>query len=274
MESKKRKFIRELLIKHKTRSDSAVYVVEGPKMASEVPKDKVEEIFVTDGFLKSSSFGYCRDIINEKGSTLVSDSEMSYISDTVTPQGILMTVRMDLLSDFGSFVEAERHYARENALGKPLILILECVQDPGNLGTILRSAEASGVTGIVADSGCADRYSPKTIRSTMGAIFRIPYYRTTNLLKAVKDLSKGLDTEVGAIHIFASVPRKVKSYTDVDFTQGCAIMIGNESKGLSHEILELSGDRISIPMSGRAESLNVAVAASVIGFEAKRQRDR
>ena len=150
----------------------------------------------------------------------------------------------------------------------PLIIILENLQDPGNLGTILRTAEAAGATGILLSRGCADLYNPKVTRSTMGSIFRVPFVYTDDLKDAIARL-KAQGVRVLATHLAGSVELYEES-----FTTPTAILIGNESRGLTDETAALADQAIRIPMSGSVESLNAAVAAAVCLYEARRQRSR
>lgn len=272
MESRKKKLIKELIKKPSVRNKVGLYVTEGPKIAAEVDESMVEEIFITENLLKSPNFTQCKDLVLKKGYTLISESEMREISDLVTPQGILMILRKKQIQGLELFALREREYAENYAPWPPLLLILETLQDPGNLGTLLRSAESSGVTGVIADENTVDLYSPKVVRATMGTIFRIPYLTVSNLWDTVSYISQGQMKTWGHVHFYAATVKGTIKYTDADFKTGCALILGNESKGLSREILELADDRIYIPMRGKTESLNVSVAAAVLGFEALRQR--
>ncbi len=172
-------------------------------------------------------------------------------ADTIHPQGVVALAR---------WPQAES--------GRPgLILALDGIQDPGNLGALLRSAEAVGTAEVLCARGTADLYSPKVVRAAMGAHFR---------LAMEQDLSW---EEVGARlafvdHVYAADAAATMPYYAVDWRQPSALMIGNEAHGLSDEARSLARSLIGIPMRGRAESLNAAVAGSVILFEALRQRTR
>ena len=146
------------------------------------------------------------------------------------------------------------------------MIVLNRLQDPGNLGTILRTAEGAGVTGILLDQECVDIYNPKTIRSTMGSIFRMPFYYSQDLKKDIGRLKdKG-------ICIYAAHLNGRQDYDEADYTKPCAFLIGNEGNGLDEEIAQQADTYIKIPMKGRVESLNAAIASSVLMFEAARQR--
>ena len=148
----------------------------------------------------------------------------------------------------------------------PLIVILENLQDPGNLGTILRTAEAAGASGVLLCQGSADIYNPKVTRSTMGSIFRVPFVYTDDLQEPILSLKKQ-GVRVLAAHLKGSVDLYEESLISPS-----AIMIGNESRGLTDAAASLADQAIRISMSGSVESLNAAVAAAVCMFEARRQR--
>ena len=148
----------------------------------------------------------------------------------------------------------------------PLIMILENLQDPGNLGTIIRTAEGAGVDGIIMTSGTVDIYNPKVIRSTMGAMYRMKFAYTDDLAGTVKLLkSKGIITY--AAHLKGAV-----DYVKCDYTKGTAFFIGNEGNGLTDEATDLADRKIIIPMKGKLESLNAAVSGALLMYEAARQR--
>mgnify|MGYP000988152533 FL=1 len=175
-------------------------------------------------------------------------------SDTETPQPVFAVARRRPVSPDAFF----------GASGGPVV-VLDAVQDPGNVGTIIRSAAASGAAAVVLGRGTADLYNAKTIRATMGALFRIP--------AAEADLAEWLPEarRRGARLIGASLGASVSCY-DVDWTGPVWLALGNEGAGLSPGVSALLDERVIIPMTGRAESLNVAMAATVLLFEAQRQR--
>ena len=262
MDGRKRKFILELQNKARTRRESGLYVIDGPKMAGEIPPEDADELFVTKEFLNSPHAAQCGGILKEKGYTVVTDSEMKQMSDTVSPQGILVTVHQKKVRGLEALLKLE---------DDPLILILETLQDPGNLGTILRASEAAGVSGVIMDTDTVDVYSPKVVRSTMGAVLRVPFLCMEDLHKAVRTLQSG-GNGLPSLKIYAAHLKGASDYTCVSYREPCAVMIGNESKGLSDSLTELADERILIPMSGQVESLNAAMAATIIAFEAARQR--
>ena len=147
--------------------------------------------------------------------------------------------------------------------GTPLVLLLEDIQDPGNLGSLLRSAAAAGATLAVLSRGCADAWSPKALRGGQGAQFVLPMLLRTDLAHWIQSQK---------MPVWALAPGGEKTLFDIDLAQPAAILVGNEGAGLSEEILHSATARVRIPMPGRAESLNAAASAAVALFEAVRQR--
>ena len=277
------KTIRELVRLKKSakeRAKAGVFLVEGPKMFREIPRSLLSAVYASESFLNTKEGAAAKQLALSYGigTEAVSDPVFQYLSDTKSPQGILAVVRQmkyeveDLMgtSPDSAAQKADAAHADCAMAGHaaPLIAVLENVQDPGNLGTILRSCEAAGASGILLSRGCADLYSPKVTRSTMGSIFRVPFAYAEHLSDAVTYLKKQ-GVRVLAAHLQGSV-----DLYEVSFTGPTAILIGNESRGLTDEMAALSSQAVRIPMSGSVESLNAAVAASVILFEAKRQRLR
>ena len=177
----------------------------------------------------------------------VPDSLLASIADTETPQGVV-------------FVCRGKPLALPSALEGGRYLILDGVQDPGNVGTIWRAADAFGAEGLILCSGCADPWNPKTVRATMGAVFRLPAYESTLETAAEKLVRAG-------IPLYATALREdTEDIRDVSFDQA-AVVIGSEGRGVSRQALELCGKTVKIPMRARCESLNAAVAASVVLWE-------
>ena len=263
MDGRNKKFITELQKKTATRKSSGLYVIEGPKMAGELNPLDAENVYVTKNFLSSEHATECEELLRTVPYELIQDSEMKQISDTVTPQGILVVARQRRIKGIRAIMEQTAN---------PLLLILETIQDPGNLGTIIRMAEAAGISGIIMNRDTVDIYSPKVVRSTMGALFRVPTVVTEDLIRAAGDLKSGMYTDGKAVHIYAARLDGAADYASVDYREPAAIMIGNEAHGLSHELSEQADRNIIIPMCGTTESLNAAIAAAVISFEAARQR--
>lgn len=242
--------------KRKARDEEKVFLVEGIRMFREVPLSYLLEVYVSESFYKKEKDTL--QMVLEGSSVkpeILSDTVYAYISDTKTPQGVLCTV-------------SQRLYTLEQAAGRecPHILVLDNLQDPGNLGTIIRTAEGAGVTGIVMSRDCVDIYNPKTIRSTMGSVYRMPFHYTEDITGAVSWMKEnGIRTY--AAHLDGS-----RVYDEEDYTKPCAFFIGNEGNGLRAEVARQADTYIHIPMAGQVESLNAAAAATVLMFEAGRQR--
>lgn len=240
-----------LRTKAKVRREQKQFVVEGLRLVSEVPADRLEKLYVTESFLaEHPEFG--EGLYPET----VSDSVMKAMSDTQTPQGILGVVRQQEYSIL-EMCKGER---------APLLLILENLQDPGNLGTIMRTAEAAGVNGVIMSRDTVDIYNPKVVRSTMGAIFRLPFAYADDL-NAVMKQCKQLGITTYAAHLQGK-----NTHDREDYQKPSAFLIGNEANGLTDELSEQADVLVRIPMAGKAESLNAAVAAAVLAYEAARQR--
>ncbi|HYP40600.1 MAG TPA: RNA methyltransferase [Chloroflexia bacterium] len=181
-------------------------------------------------------------------------------SDTQHPQGVVAAFRM---------VEWPPLQPREVP---PLLLICDAIQDPGNLGTILRAAEAAGVHAVWLSPGCVDPYNPKVVRAAMGAHFRLPIFAESAWENLPTQLARLHLSEIG---LFAADAGAVTPYDAVDWTKSAALIVSNEAHGLSREarhLAEQRGGLISIPMAGGTESLNAAMSAAIILFEAARQR--
>ena len=214
------------------------------------------------------------------------------MSDTQTPQGILCVVKRmdetfeDLMKEtqMKEYQETEcqekdkhqkdnqkKDYQEkdgqaERECAKGLYLILEDIQDPGNLGTMIRAGEGAGVSGIIMSDKTVDVYNPKTIRATMGSIYRVPFCYVSDLHRCIKDLQE-CDIQVFAAHL-----KGEESYDLQDYCRSVAFLIGNEGNGLKDETAELADTYIKIPMLGKVESLNAAIAATLLVYEAARQR--
>ncbi|MBQ3905746.1 MAG: 23S rRNA (guanosine(2251)-2'-O)-methyltransferase RlmB [Lachnospiraceae bacterium] len=246
--------------KNKARREDNVFIVEGMKMLVEVPKKNVREIYISESFSKNKKNEQDMQYIKLIGAEVevVADDIFKKMADTQTPQGVMAVV-------------SQFHYELADIIGhknasKPLILVLENIQDPGNLGTMLRSSEGAGVSGIIMTRDTADIYNPKVVRSTMGSIFRVPFIYVENLPDTIRLLSqKGIKT-------YAAHLKGKHSYDKADYTGPTAFLIGNEGKGLSKEVADSADEYILIPMLGKVESMNAATSAALLTFEAARQR--
>ncbi len=238
--------------KAKVRNENDLFLVEGLKLFLEAPKERVREVFVSESFYAKYKE---KEILETYKYEVVADEVFRKMTDTVHPQGILCTV-------------AQYHYTVEDLIQteNPLLVVLENLQDPGNLGTILRTGEGAGIDGVILTKDSVDMYNPKTIRSTMGSIYRVPFVYVDSL-HSLMDAFREKDIMTYAAHL-----QGTSYFTDGQYTKGTAFFIGNESKGLSDYITEKTDAYVKIPMLGKVESLNAGIAASLFMYEARRQR--
>lgn len=246
------KHLLQLKKKSKLRSEENVFLVEGIRMFREVPKDRVKSVYISESLFNKMKHEWDLSGFHVE---ILSDTVFSHVSDTKSPQGIMCVVRCE-----------ETDMQEVLQIKTPHFLVLDNLQDPGNLGTIIRTAEAAGVDGVFMSSDCVDIYNPKTIRSTMGSIYRMPFFYVEDIKKLLF-----IFKEKNIITYAADLDGK-NSYEKEDYCKGVAFLIGNEGNGLRREISEMADKKIRIPMAGKVESLNAAIAASVLMFEAGRQR--
>lgn len=251
----------KLMKKRRARDDARVFLIEGPRMVGELTAApdwcrEIEKIYLSESYAGKNE-GERKKLELTAPVEILSDPVFDHVSDTKTPQGILAVVR-------------RRSYNMSDILGgDPAcahVLVLDNLQDPGNLGTIFRTAEAAGVTGIILSRDCVDIYNPKVVRSTMGALLRMPFLYADDLTGTIGEL------KAAQIKVYASHLKGEHAYDQEDYRTGCAFLIGNEGNGLRDEVAECADHYVIIPMQGKVESLNAAVAAAVLMFEVSRQR--
>lgn len=246
--------------KAKERKKAGVFLTEGFKMYEEAPLESILEVYVAESALASlekmdAKEEKMAEKLKKTGYEVVADSLFKKIADTQTPQGILCVVK-------------QPEYRLEEILkqDRPLLMILENLQDPGNLGTIIRTGEGAGVTGVIMTAKTVDIFNPKVIRATMGSVFRVPFLYVEDMEDTLKKLKeKGIRTY--AAHLAGR-----EYYDSFSFTGGTAFLIGNEGNGLEKKTADLADSYLKIPMEGKVESLNAAIAASLLMYEAQRQR--
>lgn len=252
--NKQVKFVNALIKKAKTRREEDLFVAEGVRMCGEIPRERIHTLYISESFWKTAECAAMTAGVRRV--EVVSEEVFKALSDTQAPQGVLALVK-------------QSHYTLDDVLKKPaLLMILETLQDPGNLGTIIRAGEGAGITGIIMDSHTADIYNPKVTRSTMGSILRVPFVYTEDLPQTLTELKKN------GICLYAALLQGENNYEHEDYNGNTGFLIGNEGNGLSDTVTGLADYFIKIPMAGRVESLNAAVAASILMFEAARQRRR
>lgn len=251
-----------LMQKAKMRRQEQLFVVEGVRMFREAPPEWIREVYVSDSFLRK--YVHEADVgrlLEQYRYEVLTDAVFQKVSDTQTPQGILCVLSMPHyeLADC-----VDNWLASENKA--PLLVLLEDLQDPGNLGTILRAGEGAGVHGVVMTRQTADIFNPKVIRATMGSIYRVPFFITEDMNDTINYLKTG-GVAVYAAHLDDSV-----DYDKPDYVGPTAFLIGNEGSGLQRRTAACAGQYIKIPMLGQVESLNAAAAATILMYEAARQR--
>lgn len=250
------------LIKHikklkdkKYRDESNEYIIEGVKLIEEAVKEnaKIKKIIVCEDTTKT--YEIPTNIMLEIAKyecIYVTEKIFASITQVTNPQGIMAIIEKNTENQEIDFTQ-------------DIIVALDDVQDPGNLGTILRTVDSIGLNQIIVSKGTADAFNPKVVRSTMGAIFRVKIIEVENLAQAIKEMRK---------HHFKLMVTSLQtdnSIYDIDFNKKI-IVIGNEANGVSKEIQDMADEKAKIPMLGRTESLNASVAAGIVMYEYVRQK--
>ena len=255
--SKENEFIKHVkkLKEKKYRDISSEYVIEGIKLVAEAIQEKasIKQIVLCDDCERNEAIP--KDVMYEIAKyecIYVTQNIFKYLSEVQTPQGILAIVEK-------TNTNTEIDYTQD------VIVALDDVQDPGNLGTILRTIDSVGLTQLLVSKGTADAYNPKVVRSTMGAIFRVKIIECENLKQTLKETKK---------HKFKIVTSSLQTENtiyDINYHKK-VIIIGNEANGVQPQIQEVADERIKIPMLGKTESLNASVATGIILYEYVRQK--
>ena len=246
------KHIRKLKEK-KYRDEYDEYIVEGTKLIKEAIAENldVKTVIVCDNCKQEVMNQESMYEIAKLNCLYADEKVFNTITEVKSPQGILAVV-------------GKKDKEKEIDYSDDLIVILDDIQDPGNLGTILRTVDSAGLKQIIVSKKSGDIYNSKVIRSTMGAIFRVNVIESEDLLKTIKEIKK---------HKFTVISTSLdtdKSIYDIDYKK-CAIVIGNEANGVSKEVQEASDKKIKIPMLGKTESLNASVATGIVVYEYVRQ---
>lgn len=241
--------------KAKERRKDGIFVVEGPKMFEEAPADRIYKVYMTQSFLDKHREDSIHGKLLETGYELVSEEVLAKMSDTQTPQGILCLVKWPQY-------QLEELLLRRDGV----FVVLEDLQDPGNLGTIIRTGEGAGIAGVIMTRETVDIFNPKTIRATMGSIYRVPFVYVQDIAETVAKL------KIAGITVYAAHLKGEQYYDAFDYTGGSAFLIGNEGNGLKEQTANLADTYVKIPMAGQVESLNAAIATTLFMYEAARQR--
>lgn len=248
----------KLLHKRKYREKNDEFIVEGLRIIEHAINNdaKISGVYYSDEITNTDRGRRLIERMSLEGVNLYKVSEKIFkeISTTDTPQGILGVVK-------------RKHYSLRDVIDKEkfLLIILDRLRDPGNVGTIIRTADAAGVDAVAVLKGTVDIYNSKTIRSTMGSIFTLPIIHvedTASIISALK-LCKAdiISTTLGA----------EKYHFEVEYGSKNAVIIGNEAEGISHELIRHSNIKVKIPVIGNAESLNASIASGIIMYELVKQ---
>ena len=258
----------------KYRMESGLFFAEGLRAVQEA----VQYAEVTDLFFTAAEEKKLTEILNaakEKGARLyqADDKVMAKLSDTKTPQGVLAVIRIPEQSlqklrpgVMLRIADKQNQSARVETDNNAPVIILDRIQDPGNLGTMIRTADAVGALGIILLEGCVDAYSPKVVRASMGSLFHLP---------VVQDIFPEEALTWCYRHGYEPAATAMKGAANLykaDISKKMAFIFGNEANGVSEELQAAAETRLFIPMAGLTESMNVAMAAGIVLFEGLRQR--
>ncbi|NLC87545.1 MAG: RNA methyltransferase [Clostridiaceae bacterium] len=255
--SKENEMIKNIkkLKEKKYRDQENKFIVEGIKMVQEaiLEQASIDKIVICEDCINDGTIE--QELLYEiakKDCIYVSEKVFESITDVTNPQGILAIINKQN-------AEEQINYNED------IIVVLDGIQDPGNLGTILRTIDSVGLTQVILSENTADSYNPKVVRSTMGAIYRVKILKTNNIIETLKNVQKN------KYKVISTSLQTDKSIYDIEYKK-LAIVIGNEANGVSEEVLKLSDAKIKIPMLGKTESLNAAVATGVILYEYVRNK--
>lgn len=257
LSKRQQRFIKNLMQSKSTRHKNHCFIAEGLINITELLKSdyEIRYIVVSQAFLAQND-----DFITGTVKALrtkfylVSDALFLKLSDTISPQGILALVNIKN-TDFENIIKEDF-----------LITALDKIQDPGNMGTIIRTAVATDTDAILIGKGCVDIYNPKVVRAAMGSLFHISFLQTNDIIRTLNIFKKR------GGKIVTTYLKAHKNYYDVDYRTNTVIVMGSEDAGVSKQIVNISDELVKIPMPGRAQSLNVGIAHGIITYEAVKQR--
>ncbi|MFS0751236.1 TrmH family RNA methyltransferase [Oceanobacillus sp. 1P07AA] len=231
------------LHRRKERLKTNTFLIDGIHLIQEALNSNwvIQELIVVEGYEIPND---AKDIPVE----YVSENVLKEISQTQTPQGIIAVVEMNNTNVQGA---------------NELVILLDSLQDPGNMGTIIRTADAAGVDAVILGEGCVDLYNDKVIRATQGSLFHIPIYTATLEQEIHKLQTQGFTILATALH-------DAVDYTEVRNQNKVGLILGNEGAGVTSSLLDIANQRINIPIYGKAESLNVGIAAGILMYHLKK----
>lgn len=238
------KFVKEWkkLHKKKYRQESGTFLIEGEHM--------IEEAYETDQLITTLIVQEGKEVpawMDEEYVYIVTENVFKEISQTEAPQGIAAIVNMR------SMKQEHNNY----------VLLIDAIQDPGNLGTIIRTADAAGFSKVVLGEGTVDLYNDKVVRATQGSIFHLAIEQR-DLNEAIRSL------QTDGFSVWATTLRRAKNYAEIEPTNKTAIILGNEGRGVQQKWLDMADELVKIPMYGKAESLNVGIAAGILMYHIRK----
>ena len=237
------------------RRKKKLFVAEGIKLTREAASyGKLKKIYVSEQMYERADEELLKFFVGHS-CEVVSDSVFQSVSETVTPQGMLGLVEIPSYEPATLLADSKKSF-----------ILLDDLRDPGNLGTIMRTAEGAGMSGVLLSKESVDLFNPKVVRATMGAIFRVPFFYAENLGEIIERMKeKGCP-------VYGTMMDGSEVYDTVDYRHGAGIVIGNEANGISKEVAQHLSGRVRIPMAGSLESLNAAVSAAILMYEVARQK--
>lgn len=239
----------------KYRDEKKEYIIEGIKLIEEAITEnaKIKMIIVCEECLKNEAIEQkLLYQIAKYNCIYVNEKVFTSITDVKNPQGMLAVIEMENGEEVINYND-------------DVIFVLDGIQDPGNLGTILRTIDSAGLSQVIVSKDTVDAYNPKVVRSTMGAIFRVKVIESQDIIRTMKNIKKH------KYEILVTSLEATDNIYDIDYTKKM-IVIGNEANGVSQAVLDIADEKIKIPMLGKTESLNAAVATSIIAYEYVRRK--
>lgn len=250
------KLYQKLSQNKKYRREYGMFVLEGIRLCLDAVQENSELhcVFITESAL--NKYSEALDLLCQKAEKVIyiKDELGDKMSDTQGTQGVFAICRILDKTELKSKIYSGGKY-----------IVLDNLQDPGNIGTIIRTADAVGITAVFL-CNCCDIYSPKVIRSTMGSVFRLTFFDKMEISDVLDIFKKNKIPSFAAV-----IDTDANELTSCNFSKGCAVVIGNEGKGLSQETIDLCDEKLTIKMQGNINSLNAAMAAGIIMWEMLRK---
>ncbi len=237
----------------KQREISNEYIIEGIRIVEEALLENIviKKVVICEELLNKNITENIKNNIKEKDIMYVTENVFKAISEVESPQGILLVID-------------KSNNGLEIDLSEDIIVCLDDIQDPGNMGTILRTLDSIGLKQVIVSPNTVDMYNPKVLRSTMGAAFRVKVFREEDIEETLKNLKdKGFE-------IIVTTPNTSTNIYEIDYMKKI-IVIGNEGNGVREQIIQIADKKVKIPMPGKAESLNASIAAGIVLYEYVRQ---